>query len=131
MEPKELRSGDGDYHISTKMARSTGLVVVPVPVDVVVGVVDRVSHAMPRLRLVHLSAAGATLDRRMNSWTWGQRITLTFRQLGPDQTQLWAECKPKLSTTIIDWGQGKRDLRALLGAIDREITSAGRGQARS
>jgi hypothetical protein len=129
MEPEEWRSGD--YAISTKMARSTGSVVLPVPVDVVVGVVDRVSQAMPRLRLKHLSAAGATIDRRMGVWTWGLRITLTFRQLGPDQTQIWAECKPKVVTTLFDYGQGERDLRALLVGIDDEIASAGRGQARS
>jgi hypothetical protein len=131
MESEESRFSDGDYYISTRMARSTGSVVVSVPVEVVVGVVDRVSRAMPRLQLRHLSAAGAAFDCRMNIWTWGQRITLTFGQLGPDQTEIWAECKPKVSTTIIDWGQGKRDLRALLGAIDREISAAGRGQAQS
>jgi hypothetical protein len=129
MEPEEWRSGD--YAISTKMARSTGSVVLPVPVDVVVGVVGRVSQATPRLRLKHLSAAGATVDCKMNVWTWGLRITLTFRQLGPDQTQIRAECKPKLVTTLFDYGQGERDLRALLVAIDDEIASAGRGQARS
>ncbi|MDX6263764.1 MAG: hypothetical protein QOH84_5452 [Kribbellaceae bacterium] len=128
MESEEWRSGD--YAISTKMARSTGTVVLPVPVDVVVGVVDRVSQAMPRLRLMHLSAAGATVDCKMNIWTWGLRITLSFRQLGPDQTQIWAECKPKLVTTLFDYGQGERDLRALLVAIDDEIASAGLGRDR-
>jgi hypothetical protein len=129
MESEEWRSGDFD--ISTKMARSSGSLVVPVPVEAVVGVVDRVSRAMPQLRLKQLSAAGAMFDRRMSVWSWGLRITLTFGQLGPEQTQIWVECKPKVVTNVVDFGQGERDLRALLVAIDDEISSAGRGQAQS
>lgn len=126
MEPADPHRSD-DYDISTRLARSTGVLTVPASVDEVVRAIADLSKIVTWLRPVHLSTAGAEFKRDLNFWTWGLRITLSFRPLGPDRTHISAKAVPKLPTTLFDWGQGARDLRTLLGAIGHHIPSTDRG----
>jgi hypothetical protein len=123
MESVHSRSHDDPYAISTHLARSTGSLVVPVPVTELGQVMDDVPHAFPELRLVSSTATGATFTRRMSFWTWGMRITLDFESLAADRTLIRATSRPKVSTTLLDWGQGARDLAMLLGTIDRSLAA--------
>ncbi|MGC4936480.1 hypothetical protein [Kribbella sp. DT2] len=123
MEPAEPRTDNDPYSISTRMARSTGAVTVPVSVGTVVEVVDDLAHVIDEPRLVSLSAERAEFTRKRNAWTWGLRITLSFRALGPERTLIRADCRPKLPTVLWDGGQGATELAMMLGLIDQGISS--------
>ncbi|WP_328329249.1 hypothetical protein OHA70_05570 [Kribbella sp. NBC_00382] len=125
MESAEPRTDDDPYNISTRAARSTGTLVVPVSVDEMVHVVEDLSQMLDQPRLVSLSATGAEFKRGMSGRTFGLRITLTFSPLDAGQTQVRAACRPKLPTTLWDWGQGATDLTVVLAVID-QLTSSDR-----
>lgn len=79
----------------------------------------QVVEDVPRFTLVELSGAQAQLTARMNMKSWGEQITFHFHPLEPARTQIQAQCEPRLGTTMVDYGQGAKDLRTLLGAIEQ------------
>ena len=110
---------DGAYGITSQTARSEGRLSVDVPVEQVVRTVREAVETLPRFTVVELSGTGAQLTARMNMKTWGERITLRFHPLEPARTEIEALCEPRLGTTLVDYGQGAKDLRTLLGAIEQ------------
>jgi hypothetical protein len=113
---------DGAYGITSQSARSEGRLSVDVPVERVARTVREAVEALPRFALVELSGTGAQLRARMNMKTWGERITLRFHPLESARTEIEALCEPRLGTTLVDYGQGAKDLRTLLGAIEQRTT---------
>lgn len=92
------------------------------PVEQVLRSVRKAVEDLPRYTLVELSGVQAQLTARMNMKSWGERITLRFRPLDPTRTEIQAQCEPRLGTTMVDYGQGAKDLRTLLGAIEQHIS---------
>ncbi|WP_066523193.1 hypothetical protein [Curtobacterium ammoniigenes] len=53
------------------------------------------------------------LTTRPNWATWGETITLSFGAAGSTRTSVNVRAKPRLATTVLDWGQGARTIRFL------------------
>jgi hypothetical protein len=50
-------------------------------------------------------------------WTissWGERFTVTAEPAGAESTKVTVTSTSKLSTTLIDWGKNKRNVRKIL-----------------
>lgn len=107
------------YGITSQGARSQGRLEMGVPVEQVMRSLREAVEQLPRYTLVELSGVQAQLTARMNMKSWGERITLRFHPLEPTHTQIEAQCEPRLGTTMVDYGQGAKDLRTLLGAIEQ------------
>lgn len=116
---RKTRARDGAYGITTRGAYSEATLTLDLPLDRVVRVVDDASHTLRQPRRTKLSAAGAEFDSSTSFWTWGSRIIFEFQSVAPNRTVITARAEPKLSTMVTDYGQGARDLRALLGAVER------------
>ena len=110
---------DHAYGITSQGAHSEGRLEVDMPVEQVLRSLRQVVEDLPRFTLVELSGTQAQLTARMNMKSWGERITLHFHPLDPTRTEIEARCEPRLGTTMVDYGQGAKDLRTLLGAIEQ------------
>ena len=119
---RKTRARDGAYGITTRGAYSEAMLTLDLPLGRVVRVVDDASHTLRQPRRTKLSAAGAEFDSSTSFWTWGMRIVLEFQSVAPNRTVITARDEPKVSTTVLDYGQGSRDLRSLLGAIERRAS---------
>jgi len=83
---------------------------------------DRAVEDRREFRLLQASASGARLSRRPNWAVWGAEIALRFVPRDDDGTTVEVRWAPVVPTTLVVWGQGARDVRALerlLGADDR------------
>lgn len=116
---------DGAYGIRSLAARSRGRLGVEAPVEDVVAAVRRTGEQLPRFTVVELSRAGARLTASATVQTWREHITLRFHPADPGRTEIEARCTPHVRTTVVDYGQGARDLHTLLGAIDLQVAGAG------
>jgi hypothetical protein len=116
---------DGAYGITSHSARSEGQLAVGASVEQVVRVLPRVIDRLPRFSLVELTEAGAELTAKGNMKTWGERIMLELHPASPTSTEIRARCEPTVATTLIDYGQGAADLRALLGALEEHTGEDG------
>lgn len=61
------------------------------------------------------------LDTAANWATWGERMTITLGVAGMTSTSVMVRVEPKVRTTVIDWGQGARDI----GLLHAFLTAAG------
>ncbi|MFI7579823.1 hypothetical protein [Kocuria kalidii] len=116
---------DHAYGITSQGARSQGRLEVDVPVEQVMLNLRETVEQLPRYTLVELSGVQAQLTARMNMKSWGERITLRFHPLDPTRIKIEALCEPRLGTTMVDYGQGAKDLRTVLGAIEQRIPVTG------
>lgn len=118
---RRTQAPDDVYGIASQGARSEGRLTIALPVSRVPRAVEDATQGKLPLSLVSLSETGAELSRGVTLKTWGERITLEFRPIAPEQTEITARCEPKLGTTMVDYGQGAQDLRLLLGAIEEQV----------
>lgn len=61
------------------------------------------------------------LDTAANWATWGERMTITLGVAGLASTAVMVRVDPKVRMTVIDWGQGARDI----GLLHAFLTDAG------
>lgn len=117
---RETSSAVQGFRITSRGARSEGRLTVPVST----GRIEQVLHAavdgLHRFTIRASSAEGADLAVSWSIKTWGERISLRFTPTNPSETEITGVCTPKLSTTLIDYGQGAEDLQALFAAIRHE-----------
>ncbi|WIG18792.1 hypothetical protein [Kocuria rosea] len=119
---RKTRARDGAYGITTQGATSEASLILELPAERVVRVVDDASHTIRQPRRTKLSLAGAEFDSSSSFKTWGMRIILEFHPVAQNRTLITARAEPKLSLTVIDYGQGAKDLRTLMGAIERRAS---------
>lgn len=119
---RTTRARDGAYGLTTRGAHSQASLTLDLPMERVVRVVDDASHTIRRPRRTRLSPTGAEFDSPGNVKTWGMRILLEYRSITPNRTLIAARAEPKLSLTVIDYGQGAQDIRTLLAAIERRAS---------
>ena len=115
---------DTQLQVSTRWGRSTAFATIPAPVGVVPHLVPRAVRHSKRFADRSLDGWSAVLTCKPNMWTWGGKITLTFSPTSPTSTAVHARWEPDVPTTLITWGQGKRDIRELLWLIAEEATRA-------
>ena len=57
------------------------------------------------------------MEGSVSFWSWGENVTISCQYLDDYHTRIHIESKPKLSTTLVDWGKGKRNIRNVLDAM--------------
>jgi hypothetical protein len=63
---------------------------------------------------------------RGNLWTWGEVIEVTFTETA-DGTEVTAICRPRVSTTLFDYGQSGSDLGLFIDLLVDRTESGQRG----
>ncbi|MFJ5694141.1 hypothetical protein ACIP9X_09835 [Arthrobacter sp. NPDC093125] len=63
---------------------------------------------------------------RGNLWTWGEVIQVTFTETA-DGTEVTAICRPRVSTTLFDYGQSGSDLGLFIDLLVDRTESGQRG----
>ncbi|WZH37657.1 MAG: hypothetical protein PIR02_03090 [Microbacterium enclense] len=93
--------------------RSAATFDLPGSAEHVVDAVRTVAERGGRFRLINASADGATLLTRVSWRAWGGVLTLGFTSAGDDSVHVTSAWVPAVSFTVIDWGQGRKDLEKL------------------
>ncbi len=78
-----------------------------------------VTNQMRGLKLVGNNDNSYTIfmEGSVSFWSWGENVTISCQYLDDYHTRIHIESKPKFSTTLVDWGKGKRNIRNVLDAI--------------
>ena len=78
-----------------------------------------VTNHMRGLKLVGNNDNSCTIfmEGSVSFWSWGENVTISCQYLDDYHTRIHIESKPKLSTTLVDWGKGKRNIRNVLDAM--------------
>lgn len=78
-----------------------------------------VTNQMRGLKLVGNNDNSHTIfmEGSVSFWSWGENVTITCQYLDDYHTRIHIESKPKLSTTLVDWGKGKRNINNVLNAM--------------
>jgi hypothetical protein len=112
------------FGLATSQARTRASLVLVASREQVAGAAGRISSHVSRYKLVELSPNRVVLTARMNWRTWGLRITLFLTEDASGHTTIDALCEPRVGTTLVDYGQGKKDLRRILDFIRQESKSS-------
>lgn len=79
-----------------------------------------------RFSRVEEAPGGVDVYVRGNIWTWGEVIEIRFSETD-EGTEINAICRPRLATTLIDYGQSASDLRLFIDLLLRRTESGQRG----
>ena len=63
---------------------------------------------------------------RSSLWTWGEVIEVTFTETA-EGTEVNATCRPRVSTTLFDYGQSSSDLSLFIDLLAHTTESGQRG----
>lgn len=63
---------------------------------------------------------------RANVWAWGEVIEVRFAETR-EGTEIQATCRPRLSTTLYDYGQSSSDLSLFLDQLLERTEAIQRG----
>ena len=66
-----------------------------------------------RFKLVEVGNRDVQLSARPNWAAWGARVAIRFAPLGESSVVVRTRWEPALSTTVLTWGQGHRDIEAV------------------
>lgn len=72
---------------------------------------------------------GVDVYARANLWTWGEVIEIRFAETR-EGTEINATCRPRLATTLYDYGQSSSDLGLFLDLLLERTKSIQRGDGR-
>lgn len=106
-----------DLSISTVRGRSTSALPLPVPVVELPAVTRRAVESSRRFKLKAVDASSAELTVGFTWRAFGGRLSLQF--IGAPDGSSWIDVTwdPLVGTTLIDYGQGAKDIRTLYGAL--------------
>lgn len=102
-----------DLIVETVRARSSATFVVPVAFDSLPGSIATALDASKRFTVKAVTSSGASLTVGFTWRVWADRVDLRFFRAADGFTRVDASWEPTLSTTVIDYGQGAKDLRRL------------------
>jgi len=93
----------------------------PVTVHVSAGVAGEwVAGALERLKVQDVVMLDSWTLAGWTGMTWssyGQQVGVAMQQSGPDQMTLWCCSRPRLATTMLDFGASKRSAGLLAATI--------------
>lgn len=78
-----------------------------------------------RFSRVEATPGGVDVFVRGNIWTWGEVIEVRFTEV-PDGTEVTAICRPRVSSTLFDYGQSGSDLSLFVDLLLRQTESGQR-----
>lgn len=79
-----------------------------------------------RFSRVEETPGGVKVLVRHNLWTWGEVIEVTFTETA-DGTEVNTTCRPRVPTTLFDYGQGGSDLGLFIDLLVHRTESGQRG----
>lgn len=113
--------------VRTRAARSTASWIVAKPLEETHRLFVRVATSTQRARITSSADTRVEFGVRGNLYSWGEVITI---DLAPTigGTSVTARSRPTVPTTLFDWGEGARDIRALHDAVGH-ASGTGDGEA--
>ncbi|RPE78436.1 hypothetical protein EDF39_1114 [Frondihabitans sp. PhB161] len=102
-----------DLMVSSARARSSATFPIEITRELLPVVISEVVRTSRRFKLKAATAAGATLTVGFTWRVWAGVIELSFAPGQGSWTQVEASWRPTVATTVIDYGQGAKDLRQL------------------
>lgn len=112
-----------DLAVSTTRGRSTSRIPLPVPLTELPALVQRAVESSRRFKMKKTSDTSAELTVGFTWRAFGGRLRLQFLAIPDGSSYVDAAWEPTLGTTLVDYGQGAKDIRALYGALQLEATS--------
>lgn len=78
-----------------------------------------VTNQMKGLKFVARNDNSYTIfmNGSVSFWSWGEDVTIACEYLDNFNTRIHITSRPKLSTTLVDWGKGKRNINNVLDAL--------------
>lgn len=96
------------------------------PVERFPGVLLEAVERLPQLRSVDIGDPGRMrLRRRVNWSTWGTYLDVSWYPISGG-VHVDVEVTLVLPSTVQDWGQGRRDVRALFEAVRASVSARAR-----
>lgn len=83
-------------------------------------------QSQKRFSRVEEAPGGVDVYVRGNFWTWGEVIEIRFSETG-DGTEIYATCRPRVATTLFDYGQSGSDLSLFIDLLLHRTESGQRG----
>ncbi|GAA4668173.1 hypothetical protein [Frondihabitans cladoniiphilus] len=111
--PEESDGMEHDLMVSSSRARSSATFPIATPRESLPALISEVVRTSRRFKLKAATAAAATLTVGFNWRVWAGVIELSFTPGQGSWTQVEASWRPTVATTVLDYGQGARDLRRL------------------
>jgi hypothetical protein len=106
-----------DLPVSTIRARSTSTMSIPVPVAELPALVQDAVQSSRRFKLKAIGPNSAELTVGFTWRAWGGRLRLQFLGVPDGSSHIDAIWEPVLGTTLVDYGQGAKDIRSLYEAV--------------
>jgi hypothetical protein len=88
--------------------------------------IHAIVHKEKRFSRAEETPDGVDVFVRGNIWTWGEVIEVRFTET-TNGTQVLATCRPRVSTTLFDYGQSGNDLSLFVNLLIRQTESGHRG----
>ena len=54
-------------------------------------------------------------------WSWGETVTVECRYVDDCHTSVFIKSVPKVKTTLVDYGKGKRNIQQIVDALNKEL----------
>lgn len=121
-----VRDSFGAEGIRTKGVKAFASFMTPLTEDGVRDRIDTVVESHRRFSRTEDVDGGLNVYVRANIWTWGEVIEVRFADANQG-TQVTATCRPRLQTTLIDYGQSGKDLGLFMSLLKRRTESGLRG----
>ncbi|GAA4265171.1 hypothetical protein [Frondihabitans peucedani] len=104
---------DNDLMVSSSRARSSATFPIKTTRESLPAVLSEVIRTSRRFKLKAATEDAATLTVGFTWRVWAGVIELSFAPGKGGWTQVEASWRPTVTTTVIDYGQGAKDLRRL------------------
>lgn len=104
---------ESDLNVSSSRARSSATFPLETPRESLPALISEVVRTSRRFKFKEATAAGAILTVGFTWRVWAGVIELSFTPGQGSWTQVEASWRPTVATTVIDYGQGAKDLRRL------------------
>jgi hypothetical protein len=88
--------------------------------------IHAIVHREKRFSRAEETPDGVDVFVRGNIWTWGEVIEVRFTAT-TNGTEVRATCRPRVSTTLFDYGQSGSDLSLFVDLLIRQTESGHRG----
>jgi hypothetical protein len=99
--------------VSTSRARSSAVFPLQTSATAIPGMLSEITQTSGRFKLKGATGESATLTVGFTWRAWAGEIELHFSEARDGWTRVEAKWRPTVITTVVDYGQGAKDLRQL------------------
>lgn len=112
--------------IHVEGVRATKALKLAIGVEALREVIRSIVKSQTRFSRVEETPGGVDFYVRGNIWTWGEVIEIRFSETG-DGTEIYATCRPRVTSTLFDYGQSASDLSLFIDLLLHRMESGQRG----